>query len=210
MAASTYKVFLSHSSKDIEFVRELYRRLTRDGVTCFLDEKSIHWGDNFVLTLEEGLNGCEYFVPILSPDFCESKWVLIERTSILADDPANEKRKVRPLMLRSCRHLPIFLKQVQSIDVSTDALFDANYEKICRDLGGVPQVQLDHLDRTALPPVELDESQNPIAQGLTQSVARHQTAIDNASTLVLASCLLMPGFETSDSGSLLKRRHARI
>ena len=91
MAASTYKVFLSHSSKDKEFVRELYRRLTRDGVSCFLDEKSIGWGDNFVLTLEEGLKGCEYFVPILSPDFCESKWGLIERTSILADDPAGRR-----------------------------------------------------------------------------------------------------------------------
>ncbi len=194
MAASTYKVFLSHSSKDKEFVSKLYRRLTRDGVSCFLDEKSIHWGDNCVLTLEEGLNGCEYFVPILSPDFCESKWVLIERTSILADDPANEKRKVRPLMLRSCRHLPSFLKQVQSIDVSTDALFDANYEKICRDLGGVPQVQLDHLDRTALPPVELDESQNPIAQGPTQSLASHQTVIDNASTLESSATTLVLQF----------------
>jgi hypothetical protein len=31
------RVFLSHSSKDKEFVRELYRRLTRDGVSCFFD-----------------------------------------------------------------------------------------------------------------------------------------------------------------------------
>jgi hypothetical protein len=34
-------VFLSHSSKDKPFVRELFRRLTRDGVTCFFDEESI-------------------------------------------------------------------------------------------------------------------------------------------------------------------------
>ena len=30
-------MFLSHSSKDKDFVRELYRRLTRDGVSCFFD-----------------------------------------------------------------------------------------------------------------------------------------------------------------------------
>jgi hypothetical protein len=39
------RVFLSHSSKDKEFVRELYRRLTRDGVDCFFDEESIEWGE---------------------------------------------------------------------------------------------------------------------------------------------------------------------
>lgn len=45
-------VFLSHSSKDKEFVRELYRRLTRDGVDCFFDAESIGWGDNWVRSLE--------------------------------------------------------------------------------------------------------------------------------------------------------------
>ena len=40
VAASRNLVFLSHSSKDKEFVRELYRRLTRDGVSCFFDAES--------------------------------------------------------------------------------------------------------------------------------------------------------------------------
>ena len=39
-----YRVFLSHSSKDKDFVRELYRRLTRDGVPCFFDAESIGVG----------------------------------------------------------------------------------------------------------------------------------------------------------------------
>ena len=34
MADPRYSVFLSHSSKGRDFVRELYRRLTRDGVSC--------------------------------------------------------------------------------------------------------------------------------------------------------------------------------
>jgi hypothetical protein len=48
----SYRVFLSHSSKDKEFVRELYRRLTRDGVSCFFDAESIGWGANWVKALE--------------------------------------------------------------------------------------------------------------------------------------------------------------
>ena len=37
MADPAYRVFLSQSGKDKDFVKELYRRLTRDGVTCFFD-----------------------------------------------------------------------------------------------------------------------------------------------------------------------------
>ena len=58
------RVFLSHSSKDKPFVRELHRRLVRDGVTCFFDEESIEWGANFVTTLEQGIDECEFFVAL--------------------------------------------------------------------------------------------------------------------------------------------------
>jgi hypothetical protein len=46
MPDPAHRVFLSHSSADKDFVRELYRRLTRDGVSCFFDSESIGWGAN--------------------------------------------------------------------------------------------------------------------------------------------------------------------
>jgi len=156
VAVSTYRVFLSHSSKDKEFVKELYRRLSRDGVTCFFDIESIGWGDNWVRALERALDECAYIVFVLSPDFCNSEWVEVERTSSIADDPAALKRKVRPLMLHPCRDLPTFprfLRQVQAIDVSTSPLFEQNYERICRELGGVPSSNFTISDRSSLPPV---------------------------------------------------------
>jgi tetratricopeptide (TPR) repeat protein len=149
-------VFLSHSGKDKEFVKELYRRLTRDGVPCFFDIESIGWGDNWVRALERALDECEYIVFVLSPDFCNSEWVKVERTSSIADDPSGLSRKVRPLMLHPCRDLPTFprfLRQVQAIDVSTTALFDQNYPRICRDLGGLPRQDITAADRSKLPPV---------------------------------------------------------
>ena len=156
MAVSTHRVFLSHSSKDKEFVKELYRRLTRDGVTCFFDIESIGWGHNWVKALERAIDECEYIVFVLSPDFCNSEWVEVERTSSIADDPAALKRKVRPLLLHPCRHLPSFprfLRQVQAVDVSTGTLFEQNYPRICSDLGGVPGEDMATADRSKLPPV---------------------------------------------------------
>jgi tetratricopeptide (TPR) repeat protein len=149
-------VFLSHSSKDKPFVRDLYARLTRDGVDCFFDAESIGWGDNWVRALERALDECTQIILVLSPDFCNSEWVEVERTSSLADDPSGLKRKVRPLMLHDCRSLPTFprfLKQIQSLDVSTPSAFEANYPKICCDLGGVLIPDITTADRTKLPPI---------------------------------------------------------
>lgn len=132
-------VFLSHSSKDKPFVRELFQRLTRDGVTCFFDEESIEWGANWVRELENGIDLCEYIVLVLSPNFLASKWAEIERTASMADDPDGLRRKLRPLTLAQCRSdpsFPRFLRQVQALDVSTPDLFDKHYSKICRGLGG--------------------------------------------------------------------------
>src|SRR5215470_17724785 len=133
-------VFISHSGKDKEFVRNLYTRLTTDGVDCFFDEESIGWGDNWVRALERAIDECRFIVFVLSPDFCESKWVELERTSSLATDPSRLQEKIRPVLLRECRHLasfPRFLQQVQLIDVSSEELFQANYPRICTGLGGI-------------------------------------------------------------------------
>ena len=147
------RTFLSHSSKDKPFVRELHRRLRRDGVVCFLDEKSIEWGENFVVSLERGIDECEFFVAVLSPEFVQSKWVELERTSAMADDPAGLKQKIRPLLLRPCS-VPRFLKPIQLIDVSTATLFEENYPRICQGLGGTVRPDPEPpTDRGTLPPV---------------------------------------------------------
>lgn len=151
------RVFLSHSGKDKEFVKELYRRLTRDGVSCFFDIESIGWGENWVRALERAIDECEYIVFVLSPDFCNCEWAQVERTSSIAGDPSEWERKVRLLMRVPCRHLPTFprfFRQVQTIDVSTNQLFEENYKKICVGLGGVPQEDASAMARDRLPPVQ--------------------------------------------------------
>jgi tetratricopeptide (TPR) repeat protein len=141
------RVFLSYSSKDRVFVRELWRRLTRDGVACFFDQESIEWGANFVVSLEQGIDECEFLVVVLSPDFVQSKWAELERTS------AGVERRILPLLLRACE-VPRFLKTANQIDVSTERLFEENYPGICAELGGTVRPDpAPPTDRNALPPV---------------------------------------------------------
>ncbi len=146
------KVFLSYNRKDEAFVAEFYRRLKRDGVECFFDKESIGWGENWVRALEQGIDECEIFVPVLSPEFCDSEWITIERTSAMIEDPSGVRRRVRPLLLRECPNRPRFLKPIQHIDVSTTELFEQNYPKICAALGGALTPDTEP-QRGTLPPV---------------------------------------------------------
>jgi tetratricopeptide (TPR) repeat protein len=151
MARSAPRVFLSHSSKDKDFVKELYRRLTRDGVSCFLDSESISPGENWVTALERGLDESDAIVLVLTPDFCDSKWADKERTSSSADH-----RKLVPLLLRPCMDLPRFprfLRDIHTIDVSTNQKFEERYPRICRELGGTPGEDVIFEDRRTLPPI---------------------------------------------------------
>jgi len=148
------KVFLSYSRSNEDFVKELYRRLTRDGVSCFFDQESIAWGANAVTELEKGIDDCDSVILCLSPDFCRSEWTKLERTSSMADDPGGLKRKLRPLLIEPCSDLlPRFLKPVQHIDVSTPKKFEENYPRICREFGGSLVKESTPVDQDKLPPV---------------------------------------------------------
>ena len=144
--------FLSYSHKDETFVKKLYKGLVRDGVNCFFDKESIQWGDNWVMSLEKGLDQADFLVVVLSKHFIESEWTKLELLTTLIEDPNNFKKKIKPLLLEPC-NIPRFLKPIQAIDVSSDTLFEKHYPKICTALGGQVLKESYEMDRTCLPPI---------------------------------------------------------
>ena len=74
-------------------MRGLYERLERDGVPCCYSPESIRLGADFVRALERALDECEFIVFVLSPDFVNSEWTQLERTSVLAGDAHGARRK---------------------------------------------------------------------------------------------------------------------
>jgi tetratricopeptide (TPR) repeat protein len=148
------KVFLSYSHSDEAFVRDLYRRLKGAGVECFFDRESIPWGANWVMELEKGLKQCDFIVLVLTPDFCQSMWSQKERTAAMAALSPEMHQRIKPLLLKECGDmLPLFLQDIQYIDVSTNDKFEMNYPEICKKLGGVYVEDVDTPDRTKLPPL---------------------------------------------------------
>ena len=129
------KVFLSYFSTDESFASELYSRLTRDGLECFFDKKSIPWGADWMQAITKGLAESDYIVPILTPDYCSSQWPQFQEIAFPPDSAEDLQKKIRPLLLKECLDvLPPMLKSMQFMDVSSPEKFATNYPIICNSL----------------------------------------------------------------------------
>lgn len=95
-------VFLSHSSKDKPFIRQLAADLTNEGILVWLDEQQIKVGDSINNSINQGLAESDYFVIALSDDSVQSEWVKRELNSALIDEIEEKKVKVLPLKLSEC------------------------------------------------------------------------------------------------------------
>jgi hypothetical protein len=69
---------LSYSSTDAPRVLKLAERLRAAGLTVWLDKHEIKAGDQFVASLEQGLQNSRKVVLCLSPAALQSDWVTLE------------------------------------------------------------------------------------------------------------------------------------
>jgi hypothetical protein len=111
------------------FVSALHQRLKRDGIECFFDEVSLAPGANFVLGISEAIDECNYLVIVMSRAYFAARFAPIEWAAVLADDPANERGRLVPLLLEDCQ-LPALIKPLSYIDVRSTEKLDQNYPRI--------------------------------------------------------------------------------
>ena len=78
------KVFLSHSTRDKDFVEKLAAAMTASGFKPWLCEVDIEKGANFVAEINEGLAQSDIALLVWSPDAAKSAWTEQEWTSLLA------------------------------------------------------------------------------------------------------------------------------
>jgi WD40 repeat protein len=102
-------IFISHSSKDDDFGRELAYRLRLafqekmyrgHEVTVWYDATHIHPGDVWVEAISSALGSCAVFLLILSPEAIQSDWVFDEFTIA-----RSENKKIIPIVWKECDDL---------------------------------------------------------------------------------------------------------
>jgi hypothetical protein len=108
-------VFLSHSSKDKQFVRMLKYFLGQFGVHVWLDEDELGAGDSLFAKIEAAVEEIDVLAIILSPNSVSSPWVRQELEQALARKLRKENIRVVPVLLRDC-DIPGFLKPLKYVD----------------------------------------------------------------------------------------------
>ncbi len=94
-----YDVFLSHSTKDKDTVREVANRLKSDGVRVWFDEWEIKPGDSIPAKIEDGLQNSRVLVLCMSAQAFGSDWAQLESHTFRFKDPLNHDRRFIPLSL---------------------------------------------------------------------------------------------------------------
>jgi hypothetical protein len=72
------KVFLSHSTKDKQFVQALVAELKAEQIDSWICEIDVELGDNFVAEIETALRKADLAVLFLSPEAARSGWTQLE------------------------------------------------------------------------------------------------------------------------------------
>ena len=110
--------FLSHSSRDKPFIRQLATDLTKNDIIVWLDEQMIKVGESIVERVGQGLAESDYFLIALSDNSVNSEWVKKELNEALLKEIAERKVKVLPLKLSDCE-IPALIRDKKYADFSS-------------------------------------------------------------------------------------------
>lgn len=113
------KAFISHSSHDKRFVRKLKSDLNENGVSTFVDEDSLEFGDSLKERLEVALDESSHFIIILSPHATESNWVRFELNEAMKLFDSKTVKKIIPIKYRTCE-IPKEISKLLYADLSLE------------------------------------------------------------------------------------------
>lgn len=100
------KVFVSHSTQDHSFVEKFATDLRTGGVDAWYSKWEIKPGDSIRAKIEEGLEGCEYFIIVLSKNSINRLWVKTELDAATVRKISGKVRKIIPVRIEDCGDLP--------------------------------------------------------------------------------------------------------
>jgi CheY-like chemotaxis protein len=112
-------VFLSHSSRDKDFVRRLAVDLQRSGFEVWFDEWEILVGDSISQRISAGLDKSAFVVVALSSHSVASGWVEKEWHSKVGTEARAREVAILPILLEHCR-IPSLLADKRYADFSDD------------------------------------------------------------------------------------------
>ena len=185
--AENPKVFISYSHDSPEhkqWVSELAARLRRNGVDAVLDQWDLGLGDDVTRFMERGIVNADRVLVICTDKYVNKAnvgegGVDYERMIINAELVQNlGTDKFIPIIRQASRKekVPTFLGTRVYADFRNDRQFDAECEKLIRELHEMPIVQKPPLGESPFPTVELDTRLTEIPEQVRSASEVYATA----------------------------------
>ena len=132
------RIFISYSHSDTVFVNKLTADLQRNGIDVWIDQSGIKGGEAWSKAIVEGINNCDAFLSVLSPNSTASRNVTKELS--IAD---SHHKPIYPVICEACDIPPDVeyqLAGLQWIDLSSDK-YETGLNKLFSALGAKPETK---------------------------------------------------------------------
>lgn len=112
--------FLCHATEDKPLARKIALTLQENGIHTFFDEWEIRLGDSLRRKIDEGLELCTHFIPLLTPNSIDKPWVKEELDAAFIQK-VEGKCKFFPLLNEiQVQQLPPLLRSILCLDLKND------------------------------------------------------------------------------------------
>ena len=134
-----YDVFISYSHADRAWVwDELLPRLEGAGLRVCIDDRDFEIGVPSLINMERAVDNSRHTLVVLTPAWIESQWTEFESLLAGTTDPAGRRRKLIPLMLKSCK-LPPRIAMLTYADFTQPLECEAQMIRLVRSLGSATE-----------------------------------------------------------------------
>ncbi|MBI4848180.1 MAG: toll/interleukin-1 receptor domain-containing protein [Nitrospirae bacterium] len=125
------KVFISHTSKDHDFVLQLAGKMKKDNIDVWIDDWELEIGDSIVQKISEGLEKSSFLIVVISEYSIKSEWVLRELNSTLMRQMGKDYVVILPVLLElEFNEAPPLLHDIYSVKFERNFIVDSQYQKL--------------------------------------------------------------------------------
>ncbi len=96
------RVFISHSTKDKDFVKKLRESLSEADIEVFQFHTNLKPGDKILSTIKEALRNSDFIIVVLSQESVKSDWVNFEISTVLLNEKSQEETLLIPVLIEDC------------------------------------------------------------------------------------------------------------
>ena len=184
-------LFISHSSQDAAFVRDLRAALANHGQDGWIDSRELRGGDPLWREIQSAIEAASAYAVVVSPDGLQSKWVGKELRHALAvrDQRGKDKFPVIPLSLNGTKlgvleeffgEEPVYIpvsSDAGGVEAAMNAILVALGKRDPADVAPTPQPKAEPLEELVL---ELTDMKFHEQDGIRRASARARLVYEPA------------------------------